>query len=164
MANDLVTVFRSADEDAPDEAAGIAALLKSAGIDATILDDRAPGIPEGAWEVRVSRANVSQAESLIAAAEAESPDDSDDLDLVPVFRSGDGTSEGDVEALTIKNLLVASGIPAVLVGGDVPIPSLNQEVRVAREDLAEARRIIRDARASGRAAADQAEAESESSS
>jgi len=160
--NDFVTVYRSADDDATDVAASITELLKSQGIDAVLLDDQAPGVPQGAWEVQVPAADAKRAEDAIAATPHLAPDQSHDFDLVTVYRSGDGSSEGDMEALTIKNLLETAGIEAVLVGGDVPIPSLNHEVKVAREDLEEARRIITEARAQGSAAAEEAEAESES--
>lgn len=158
-----VTVFRSADENARDDAAGVAELLKSQGIEALLLDDRAPGVPEGVWEVRVEAAEASRAETLLAESR-EPPDESHDLDLVTVFRSGDGSSEGDMEALTVKNLLDAAGFDAVLVGAKVPFPNLTQEVRVPRENADEARQIIQEARAHGAAAADEAEAESESGS
>ena len=161
VMKDLVTVFRSADDDATEEAAAITEMLQSQGIEAVLLDDGAPGVPEGVWEVQVPPAEAKRAEALIAAAPREAPDESHDLDLVTVFHSGDGSSEGDLEALTVKNLLDAAGIDAVLVGGDVPIPSLNHEVKVARTDANDARRVIAEARAEGSAAAEEAEAESE---
>ena len=163
MTNNLLTVFRSADEDAEDQAGRIADLLKAAGIQAALLDDSAPGVPEGAWEVQVSAEDSSRAEALIAANPEPPPNESHDLDLVTVFDSGDGTSEGDMEAMTVKNLLEASGIQAVMIG-DVPIPSLGHEVRVPKDMADEARRLISDARASGPADAERGEAESESSS
>jgi len=133
--DDLVTVFRSADDDAERDANQIAEALKAEGIDPTILDDDAPGVVEGAFEIRVSRPNAARAESIIAGMPNEDApgDESHDLDLVTVFSSGDGNTAGDMEALTVKNVLDASGIYAVLVGGDVPINSLTHEVRVARE-------------------------------
>jgi hypothetical protein len=164
---DLVNVFRSADDDAEQDANRIADALRAEGIDATVLDDEAPGVPEGAWEVQVASGNAARAEEIIAAMSNEEeapPDRSHDLDLVTVFRTGDGSLEGEMEALTVKNLLEAAGIYAVLVGGDVPIPSLGQEVRVAEEHAEEARRVIAEARASGAAAAAEDEAETESSS
>ena len=161
---DLVTVFRSADEDAQDDAAEIAEMLKSEGIEATVLDDRAPGVPEGAWEVRVPKADTARAETLIAGMpERLNPDESHDLDLVTVYQSGDGSAEGEMEALMVKDVLEAAGIYAVLVGGDVPIPSLNHQVKVARERADEARRVIAEAQSGGAAAAEKAEADGEPS-
>ena len=84
------------------------------------------------------------------------------MDLVTIFRSGDGTLEGEMEAQTVKNLLDAAGIQAVMIG-DVPIPSLSHEVRVPRDVADEARRVIAEARESGPSAAEEAEAESEAS-
>ncbi len=160
MTNELVTVFRSADEDAQEQSARVADILKSAGIETAVLDDSAPGVPEGAWEVQVPAADSSRADALLAANPEPQPDESHELDLVTVFESGDGTAEGDIEAMTVKNLLEAAGIQSVLIG-DVPIPSLGPEVRVSRDLAEEARRVISEARVSGAAAADEAEAESE---
>jgi hypothetical protein len=160
---DPVTVFRSADEDAQDDASEIAELLKSQGIDAAVLDDRSLGIPEGAWEVRVPKADAARAEELIAGMPDElNPDESHDLDLVTVYQSGDGSAEGEMEALMIKDVLEAAGIYAVLVGADIPIPSLNHEVKVAKDRAEDARRVIAEAQAGGPAAAEKAEAEGES--
>ncbi|HWZ29782.1 MAG TPA: hypothetical protein VNX18_00515 [Bryobacteraceae bacterium] len=162
--NDLVTVYRSADEDAQEDAADVAGLLKSEGIEATLLDHHARGVPEGAWEVHVRPADVARAETLIAGmAENGTPDQSHDLDLVTVYQSGDGSSEGEMEALSVKSVLEAAGIEAILIGGEVPIPSLGQVVKVARDQVAEARRVIAEAQVGGPKAAEDAEAESESS-
>jgi hypothetical protein len=164
MTQDLVTVYRSADENAREDAAEVAEILKAEGIEATVLDDSAPGVPEGAWEVRVSAANAARAEAIIAASpENLAPDESHDLDLVTVYQSGDGSAEGEMEALMIKDVLENAGIYAVLVGGDVPIPSLNHQVMVARDRVEDARRAIAEAQVGGPAAAERAEAEGESS-
>jgi hypothetical protein len=164
VMNNLVTVFRSADEDASDQAAGIAEVLKSQGIEPTILDDSAPGVPEGAWEVQVAAADAARADAALASVPPPKPDGSHDMDLVTVYSSGDGSSEGDVEALTVRNLLDAAGIEAVLIGGRVPFPNLTQEVKVPKDQLEAARQVIAEALASGPAGAEQGEAESESSS
>jgi len=50
---DLVTVFRAADENAREDATAIAEMLRDAGIAAKLLDDDAPGVPEGVWQVSV---------------------------------------------------------------------------------------------------------------
>ena len=68
-----------------------------------------------------------------------------------------------MEALSVKSVLEAAGIEAILIGGEVPIPSLGQVVKVARDQVAEARRVIAEAQVGGPKAAEDAEAESESS-
>jgi len=166
VMDELVTVFRSADESAREDAAEIAEILNSEGMAATLLDDDAPGVPEGVWEVRVPAADAERADQLIAARqlpedEFSQPDRSHALDLVSVFSSADGATEGDTEALTVKGLLEANGISAVMAGQQDQFPNLGWEVRVAREHAAEARRIIAEAQANGPAAAEEAEAETE---
>ncbi len=76
------------------------------------------------------------------------------LDLVTVFQSAGTTSE--MEAQSVKALLEASGIPAVLESG-ASMPNLPEEVRVAREDATEAKRIIAAALEAGAAGALEAE-------
>src|SRR5258708_25062704 len=131
--SDTLTVFRSADPSAQDDALQIMELLASAGIAATLADDATPGVPEGAWEVRVAPEKASEAEALIAG---NPPDDvmkilneTHDLDLVTVYE-GTGANS-DMEALTIKSLLEANGIYAVLVS-DSRLRPLPDAVRVAR--------------------------------
>jgi hypothetical protein len=163
---ELVTVFRSGDESAEEDATAIADLLRNSGISPTLLDDDAPGVLEGVWEVRVAPADAARAEQLIAARdmpqdEFAAPDHSHELDFATVFSSGDGSRESEAEALTVKSLLEANGIYAISAGEGVPIPSLGWEIRVAREHEAEARRIIAEARAAGPSAAEEAEAETE---
>jgi hypothetical protein len=85
-------------------------------------------------------------------------EESHDLDLVTVFQSAGTTSE--MEALSVKSLLEASGIAAVVVGTQ-PLPSLPEEVRVAQEHVTEAKRIIADALAAGAAGAAEAEKQTE---
>ena len=163
--DELVTVFRSADENAEQDAAAIAEVLRDAGISPTLLNDKAPGVPEGAWEVRVPASDSPRAEDLIAARRAPedefaNPDQSPQLDFATVYSSGDG-AEGEAEALMIQGLLEANGIDAVIAGHGVPFPNLGWEVRVARERAEEARRIIEEARAAGPSGAEEAEAETE---
>ena len=66
----LVTVFRSADHSAAEEAQEIAAMLEEAGLAPVVLDDDEPGIPEGAVEVRVPEAESDAADRLIEAQAA----------------------------------------------------------------------------------------------
>jgi len=157
---DLVTVFRSADASAEDDANQMVEMLARAGIAARLLNDEAPGVPEGAWEVRVSSADSARAEALISANPAERRhDDSHNLDMVTVFTSADGSTEG-FEPLAVKNLLEANGVDAIVVN-DSPLASLSHEVRVAREQVTEAKRLIAEAIAAGPAAAEEAERQSE---
>jgi hypothetical protein len=82
------------------------------------------------------------------------------LDLQTVFDASDG-SITESEALEVKALLIANGIHAV-TGSEGPIASLGHEVRVARKDFNEAKRVIAEARGVGRLGADEAERQSES--
>ena len=159
---DLVTVYRSMDPDAAEDADCIVELLTDAGIQAVVRDDSAPGVPEGVFEVRVPTADAARAEEIIAEnplpEEAEEVDPSSDLDLETIV----GASS-EMEAMGIKNLLESNGIAAVLVGDSV-LPNFPFEVRVARDQVERARILITDAEKRGPAAADEAELESESSS
>jgi hypothetical protein len=85
-------------------------------------------------------------------------EESHDLDLVTVFRSAGTTSE--MEALSVQSLLEASGITA-FVEGTQTLPNLPEEVRVAREHVTEAKRIIAAALEAGAAGAAEAERQSE---
>jgi Putative prokaryotic signal transducing protein len=166
MMDEFVTVFRSADESAEEDAKAVADVLNAAGISAVIADDDARGVVEGVIEVRVAALDAARAEQEIAARhvpedEFADPDESHELDYVTVFNTGDGTSESESEALTVKSLLEANGVFAIVSGENVPIPSLGWEIRVAKEHEAEARRIISEARAAGPSGAEEAESETE---
>jgi hypothetical protein len=82
-----------------------------------------------------------------------SPDDTQELDIVPIFSSSNHDAE--MEALAIRSLLDANGIPAILVGPST-IPSLEFQVQVPKARLDEAIRVIAEARAAGPAAAEKA--------
>jgi hypothetical protein len=141
--DELITVFRSMDAEAKEDAESIVDLLTDAGISPALLDDSAPGVPEGVFEVRVPAGDAARAEELIAEHplpdEAEEVDPSSALDLETV---GNATSE--MEAMSIKNLLEANGIATVLVGDSV-LPNFPFEVRVARDQVANAKSVIEDA-------------------
>jgi len=158
-STDLVTVYRSMDASAKQDCGVIADLLTAEGFTPTILDDSAPGVPEGVFEVQVPAHQSRQADELIArnplADEVEEVDDSSDLDLETIFH-GDGTL-AEVESMGIKNVLEASGIAAVVVGNSV-LPTLSFEVRVARDQVGRAREVIKEAQAAGPKGADEAEA------
>lgn|SRR5690348_13092750 len=155
-----VTVFRSADETAGEDASKVQQMLAEQGIAAALLDDDAPGVPEGAYEVRVAPADQARAEELIANFspddELEPLDTSHGLDTVSIFH-GQGT---EMEALQVKSLLESNGISALLVG-DSRYPNLPFQIRVAREHETAARRVIADAQAVGSTGAEEAEASGE---
>jgi putative signal transducing protein len=156
---ETVTVFRSADPNAQDDAAKIAEMLQTNGVTATLLDDSAPGVPEGVWEVRVAAAHSSQADELIAAHpiqdELSNPSQSHAFDMVTVFRTG-----AEMEAMTVHALLQSNGINAMIVG-DARLPNLPEQVRVPREQVTEAKRLIASALATGSAGAEEAESTGE---
>jgi len=152
------------DADAKEDAECIVELLTDAGIRAVLLDDSAPGVPEGVFEVRVPPADSARAEELIAENplpdEAEELDDSPELDLETIYHA-ESSVTGEIEAMSVKNLLDSNGIAAVLVGDSV-LPNFPFEVRVARDQVERARILIADAEAIGPAAAEEAERGSES--
>lgn len=158
---DLATVFRSAEPDAETEAAEVRDMLLEAGFQAELFSDSAPGVVEGAYEVRVPAAQAEEAQRLIASHQdlIQQPVDlSHELDMATVFSSDAYNAE--MLATEIRSILEASGIPSVLVSGS-PFPSLPFEVRVPRSRLEEARRVIRAAEEAGPAAAEEAERQSE---
>jgi hypothetical protein len=85
-------------------------------------------------------------------------EESHDLDMVTVFQSAGTASE--MEALSVQSLLEAAGISAMVVGA-ASMPNLPEEVRVAKEHVTEAKRIIADALAAGSAGAAEAEKQTE---
>jgi hypothetical protein len=157
-----ITVFRSADKSASEDADSVRQMLIESGIAATLLDHSAPGVMAGAYEVRVEAENQARAEQLIAEFqvedELEPADPSEGLDLVTVFRSA-GTA-AEMEAVSIHSVLEAGGIEAMIIG-DSRYPIFPQDVRVAREHEAQARQMIEDALAAGPAGAEEAEQASE---
>jgi hypothetical protein len=145
--NKLVTVFRSADPSAEAEAVEIATLLAEAGIEAVVLGDDAPGVVEGTWEVRVPPRDRARAESIIGAPRPARDDEDEvsaealthDLDFVTLFR--DQSPEAEMEAISIRALLEANGIPSVMIGS-AQFPSLPFEVRVPKSRLEEATSLL----------------------
>jgi hypothetical protein len=160
--DNLVTVFRSADSSAEEDARFVLETLTQNGVTAALADDQAPGVPSGAWEVRVASADKERAEALIAANPIEDefadPDESHDLDLVTVFQSAGNSSE--MEAMSVLAMLKSNGIYAMTTA-DPRFPNLPDEVRVPQDKVAEAKRLIAEALAAGPAAADEAEAGTE---
>jgi hypothetical protein len=161
---ELITVFRSADPDAELQAAIARDLLDRAGLSAKVFDDSKPGVPPGAFEVRVPAGQQAEAERLIdnqQEAPAEPPDLSHDLDMVAVFNSD--AAEAELLATGIQSILESQDIPTMVVGGSM-FPSLPYEVRVPKNRLEDARRAIAEAEEAGPEAAEQAEKESEEGS
>ncbi len=156
----MVTVYRSMDADAAEDADCVLELLTDAGIQAVMLDDSAPGVPEGVFEIRVPAPDAARAEEVIAENplpdEAEEVDPSSELDLETV-----ASAASELEAMGIKNFLESNEIAAVLVG-DAVLPNFPFEVRVARDQAERARTLIADAEITGPAAAEEAERASES--
>ena len=154
--DELVTVFRSADPAAAEDAEDVRDMLVEAELTAVLVGDDYPGVPSGTWEVRVPPAHVARADLLIAAS-AEPPreegDPSHDLDTEAVFDGMGATAE--MEAIGIRGVLESNGIPSVLVGASV-YPSLRFVVRVAKKDAPRALEALAEATAAGPAAAEEA--------
>src|SRR5690349_9056981 len=94
---EMVNVYRSADEDAEEDARAVQEMLLANGIEAVLLDDSAPGVPAGAWEVQAPAAAASSAEKLIYEmslpdTEMVEVDDSSALDMATVFEAEGGTT------------------------------------------------------------------------
>jgi hypothetical protein len=81
--------------------------------------------------------------------------ENDAQEMVAVFSSSNHDAE--MEAGTIKGLLDASGVPAMLIGPHV-LPNLEFQVQVSSELAEKALALITEARAAGPAAAAEAEA------
>ena len=156
---DHVTVYRSMDTNAEDDSRAVLDTLTSAGISAVLLDDSTPSVPEGVWEVQVAPADAERADQILAANPPVTEDPSAGLDLVPIFSSGTPVT-GNLEVMGLKGLLEANGITAVSTGDSVQ-PELPATLSVPRDQVEQAKQLIADAQASGPAAADSAEAESE---
>src|ERR1700682_6331911 len=109
---DLVTVYRSMDATAKEDCETIADRLSAEGFSPVVLDDDAPGVPEGTYEVRVRAEEASRAETIVAEhplPEKEEVDPSEDLDLEPIYHS-EGSTTAEFEALGVKSVLEANGI------------------------------------------------------
>ncbi len=157
---ELVTVYRSADPSAAEEAQEVREMLEEAGLSPVIVNDSAPGVPLGAVEVRVPSGQAAKAEEIIRTAEETLPekgeegDASHDLDPVPIFSALGATAE--VEALGVRSVLEANGIPTVFVSPP-QYPNLRFVVKVPRKYADLARKILAEAEAAGPQAAEEAE-------
>lgn len=156
MAQDFVTVFRSADESAAEDAAAVRDLLADTGLAAILRDDNQPGVPEGAWEVCVPAESEMAALAAIAQSKQAqpAPDDSHSMDLETIFEGVGAT--GELDAIGIQTVLQASNIPVTIVGSP-QIPNLSFLVKVPAAMAATARAALAEAQQSGPAAAEEAE-------
>jgi 2-keto-3-deoxy-L-rhamnonate aldolase RhmA len=82
----------------------------------------------------------------------------DSRKMVPFFSSSNHDAE--MEATSIHAVLEANGIPSILIGPS-SMPSLEFQVQVSEERLADAVQAVAEARAAGPAAAEQGELEGE---
>jgi hypothetical protein len=158
---DLVTVYRSADQDASQDAARVQAHLTDRGLNPVTFDARALGVVQGSYEVRVPSNEVAEAEQLLASFNADRTppaDPSRELDTVPIVSMMGAT--GEMEAMGVKSVLDAAGIPAVLIG-DSTLPNLEFHVRVAGSDVERAQAVLAEARAAGPEAAAEGAAQTE---
>jgi hypothetical protein len=148
MAEDVVyiTIYRWAGISAVEEARAVRDLLIEAGF--------SPILIESTCEVQVPASESQQAEEVIADRRSAQPrlDRSEEADLVPIFSSQAANAE--MEALAIKGILDASGIPNLLIEGPA-LPNLPHEVRVPKDRFEEAERAFAAARAAGPLAAEE---------
>jgi len=91
-------------------------------------------------------------------SELTNADPSPDETMVPAFSSSNHDAES--EALIVKGILDANGIPAIVAGPTI-LPNLEFQVQVPEHMLGEAQRLIDEARAAGSSAAAEAEEASE---
>jgi aryl-alcohol dehydrogenase-like predicted oxidoreductase len=145
------------DSSASEDAQNILDALNEAGIEGVVLDEDAPGVLEGTWEVRVAPEYESRALTLIEALNQPEPapegDPSADLNLVTIF-TGMGTT-AEIEALSIQAVLQSNGIDAVIEGAS-ELPNLPFRVKVAQIDRERAEAALAEARAAGPEAAEEA--------
>jgi len=156
---EMVTVYRSMDASAEADCQIVMDLLSTEGIQAVLLDDDAPGVPEGAYEVQVPAADVNRAEGIIAANplpdEERDVDDSHNLDLETIYHA-EGSTVATIETGAIVGLLEANGIATVVTGESI-LPQMPFDIKVAREHAKRARQLIEDAARTGPEAAEKAE-------
>jgi hypothetical protein len=94
------------------------------------------------------------------SAEFPQPEDpSHEMDMVAVFSETGAMAE--MEALSIRGILEASGIPFTVFGNST-LPVTEFSVKVPASRLAEAQAVIADAKAAGPAGAEEAERQGES--
>src|SRR5947208_13228194 len=117
VPSELVTVYRSADQDASQDASLVQEKLLKAGFNPVVFTDDTPGVVEGSFEVRVPATEAAAAEGFINAKseeDLESGDESHRLDLETIQATDGALSE--MEAQAIQSLLDSNGINAVIIG------------------------------------------------
>jgi len=139
------------DPSAEEDCRTVVKTLERSHIPAMLLSDRDRGVPEGVWEVQVGSGDAARAERIIATnpPEVNEINPSHELDLVTVYESGTPIT-GKIEMMGIKALLEANGIMSISNGDSVQ-PELPFSLNVAREQAAEAKRLIAEARANAEA-------------
>lgn len=90
----------------------------------------------------------------------ENDNQNPELEMVPLTDGELELAVSDLEAASVKSLLAAAGIEAVIVGAS-PLPNLPNEIHVPAGRLQEAIRLVREARAAGEALAAESGAEPE---
>jgi hypothetical protein len=154
---EMVTVYRSMDASAEADCEIVIDMLAKEGIEAVLLDDSAPGVPEGAYEVQAPAADLSRAEGIIAGNplpdDVEELDPSHDLDLETIYHA-EGSIVAEVETGAIMSLLDANDIMAVTTGESV-LPHMPFDIKVTRDQADRARRVIEDAQRQGPEAAEE---------
>ncbi len=152
-AAEMVTVFRSGDPSATDEASAIVDLLADAGLNAMLLTDEYPGVLHGTVEVRVPAEEEEAALDAIDAQSSGSTEGSPShgYDLVELYR-GQGTT-GEVEAVSIRAVLDANHVPNVLIGS-MQLPNLPFRVMVPLIFVETAQQVLDEAENAGTAAAE----------
>jgi hypothetical protein len=159
----FITVFRSGDPTAKQDAENARVRLVKGGIQAIVLGADAPGVVEGSWEVRVPPVDRARAEALVDLPGPQAEDESEvstegqshDLDFVNLA-TFDGPG-AEMQSTLLRSALEGNGIPCAVIGIS-QIPSLGFEVRVPKTRLEEALTIVAGADQSG---AEVAEGESE---
>jgi hypothetical protein len=151
---EFITVFRSGDPTAQQDAENASERLAKGGIRAIVLGDETPGVVEGSWEVRVPAADRARAEALVDLPGPREEDESEvttegqshDLDFV-TLASFDGIGS-EMQSTLLRSALEGNGIPCAVIGIS-QIPSLGFEVRVPKTRLEEALTIVAGADQSG---------------
>ena len=161
--DELITVYRSMDAEAKEDAENILELVnRCRAFKRPCWMTPRPVCRKAFSKCRCPPRDAARAEELIAEnpppEEAEEVDDSSALDLEAV-----ASATSEMEAMSIRNLLESNDIATVLVGDSV-LPNFPFEVRVARDQADRARILIADAEKGGPAAAEEAERASESGS
>ena len=134
--------------------------LSAAGLSPVVLDDSAPGVPEGVFEVQVPAAESARADELIAARQlpssVEKRERTKRIDFEAIYSSEGAQLAASVELAGIQNLLESNGIEVEVVGDSV-LPNFPIELRVPRDQVEQAKALIAHAQTAGPAAAEEEE-------